>query len=462
MNKRDKSGANLMTEGPVWQKIIFFALPVFWGNLFQQLYNIVDSLVVGNFVGKDALAAVGSSGSLIFMLVGFVGGIYVGAGVVIARYFGAKDTKNMQEAIHTTVAFAVIAGVLLTIVGIVFTPGILRLIKTPESILPNSILYFRIYFSGVLAMTLYNTANGIFQAVGDSKHPLYYLITSSIINVVLDLLFVAVFHWGIAGAAIATVLAQATSAFLGFFRLMRIKEDYRVQFKKIRINKVMLKQVLNMGIPTGLQNSIIAIANVFVQANINSFGASAVAGCGAYSKIEGFGFLPINSFVMAITTFIGQNLGAKKYDRAKKGARFGIVLCVACSELVGLMIYFFAPYFIAAFNNDPEVVAFGTLQAHTVTLFYFLLAFTHSIAGVMRGAGRSKIPMFVMMVCWCIIRITFISIILRFFPQIQSVFWAYPFTWSLSSVVFACFYLFSDWVHAYEKREKTVRNGERI
>lgn len=456
MNKRNNAGANLMTEGAVWKKILYFAMPVFWGNLFQQLYNVVDSLVVGNFVGKDALAAVGSSGSLIFMLVGFVGGIYVGAGVVIARYFGAKDIKNMQEAIHTTVAFAVLAGIGLTAVGIIFTPGILRLMGTPETILPNSILYFRIYFSGVIALTLYNTANGIFQAVGDSKHPLYYLIVSSITNVVLDLLFVAVFKWGIAGAAIATVIAQATSAFLGFYRLMRIKEDYRIQFKKIRINKVMLRQVLNMGIPTGLQNSIIAIANVFVQANINSFGASAVAGCGAYAKIEGFGFLPINSLVMAITTFIGQNLGAKQYDRAKKGARFGILVCVGCSELVGLMIYIFSPYLIAAFNNDPEVVAFGTLQAHTVTLFYFLLAFTHSIAGVMRGAGRSKVPMFVMMVCWCIIRITFISIILRFLPQIQSVFWAYPFTWSLSSVVFACFYFFSDWVHAYERKGKKL------
>ena len=328
----NKSDMNVMTEGPIWKKIVLFALPIMWGNLFQQLYNIVDSLIVGNFLGKDALAAVSSSGSIIFLLVGLFSGIFIGAGVVISRYYGAKDYKNMSLAIHTSIAFALISGFILTVVGILLVPLLLQLMKTPESVLPNSILYFRIYFGGVMAVILYNTSSGIFQAVGDSKHPLYYLIISSITNVVLDLLFVAVLDMGIAGAGYATVISQCISALLGFIRLSRLDTVYRVNWHKITLNPAMLKQILSMGIPSGLQNSIISIANIVVQSNINAFGAMAVAGCGAYSRIEGFGFLPITSFALSMTTFIGQNLGAKKYDRAKKGSIFGIFATTILAE----------------------------------------------------------------------------------------------------------------------------------
>ena len=442
---------NLMTIGPIWKKITLFAMPIFLGNLFQQLYNVVDSLVVGNFVGRDALAAVSSSGSLIFLLVGLFGGIFVGAGVVISRYYGARDLEKVDIAIHTTIAFGIVAGVVLTILGVGLSPFILRLMGTPESVLPNSILYLRIYFSGILSVVLYNTASGIFQAVGDSRHPLYYLIISSIINIVLDLLFVALFHWGVAGAGFATVISQTVSAILALYQLSHRVTEYQVHIKKIRFNIPMLKQVLKMGIPSGLQNSIIAFANIVVQSNINTFGAMAVAGCGAYSKIEGFGFLPITSFALALTTFIGQNLGAKEYARAKRGARFGILTCIVLAELVGLLIYLFAPIFISAFNSDPEVIGFGSLQAHTVTLFYFLLAFSHCIAGILRGAGKSIVPMLVMLVCWCIIRVTYVTIITNIIPHIQVIFWAYPLTWSLSSIVFIIYYLKADWVHGYEK-----------
>ncbi len=442
---------NLMTIGPIWKKITLFAMPIFLGNLFQQLYNVVDSLVVGNFVGRDALAAVSSSGSLIFLLVGLFGGIFVGAGVVISRYFGARDLEKVEVAIHTTIAFGIVAGIVLTILGVGLSPSILRMMGTPESVLPNSILYLRIYFSGILSVVMYNTASGIFQAVGDSRHPLYYLIVSSIINIVLDLIFVAVFHWGVAGAGLATVFSQTVSAVLGFYQLSHRVTEYQVHFKKIHFNLPMLKQVLKMGIPSGLQNSIIAFANIVVQSNINTFGAMAVAGCGAYSKIEGFGFLPITSFALALTTFIGQNLGAKEYTRAKRGARFGILICIVLAELVGLLIYLLAPIFISAFNSDPEVIGFGSLQAHTVTLFYFLLAFSHCIAGILRGAGKSIVPMFVMLVCWCIIRVSYVTIITNIIPHIQVIFWAYPLTWTLSSIVFIIYYLKADWVHGYEK-----------
>lgn len=307
-----------LLSGSIWKGIVSFAIPLFLGNLFQQLYNTVDSLIVGNFLGSDALAAVTSSGSLIFLLVGFFGGISVGAGVVISKYYGAKDLEGLKKAVHTDVAFGLAAGLLLTVVGMFLAPQILVLMGTPESVLPNSIVYFRTYFAGSLAFVMYNIVMGILQAVGDSRHPLYYLIFSSIVNVVLDLLFVGVFRWGVGSAALATVISQAASAALCLIRLVRTQEVYRVRIREIRFHSVLFRQIIGIGLPSGMQNSIISIANIVVQSNINKFGVMAVAGCGVYSKIEGFAFLPITCFAMALTTFIGQNLGAGQYDRAKR------------------------------------------------------------------------------------------------------------------------------------------------
>lgn len=442
----------LLTEGPIWKRMTAFAVPLFLGNLFQQLYNTADSLIVGNFLGSNALAAVSSSGSLIFLLVGFFHGIAIGAGVVIARYFGARQTNELQKAIHTTIGFGILSGLLLTVIGLFLAPRILILMKTPADVLPNSILYFRIYFLGSLPFVLYNNFVGILNSVGDSRHPLYYLIFSSLVNIALDLLFVGIFHMGVGSAAAATIISQFVSAFLCLYRLTRKSpEEYRVSLKKIGLDPYMLRQIISNGLPAGLQNSIISLANVVVQSNINSFGKMAVAGCGAYSKIEGFGFLPITCFSMSLTTFISQNLGAKKYDRAKSGARFGIICSLILAELVGIAIFLAAPKLIGIFNSDPEVIAYGVRQARTVTLFYFLLAFSHCLAGLLRGAGKSLIPMFVMMVCWCIIRVTYITIIVRFIPSIDVIFWAYPLTWTLSSIVFLFFYLKSDWVHSFDK-----------
>ena len=311
-------GSTLMSEGCIWKKITFFALPLFLGNLFQQLYNTADSLIVGNFLGSNALAAVSSSGNLIFLMVGFFNGIAMGAGVVIARYFGAKDVENMQKAIHTTVAFGLVASVVLTIVGVLLAPQMLIWMDTPSNVLPSSITYFRIYFAGSLGLVMYNIFVGILQAIGDSKHPLYYLIISSITNIVLDIVFISVFHFGVGAAAFATILSQFLSAFLCLVLLMRSKESYRLELKKITFHKKHLGMILRLGIPSGIQNSIIAIANVVVQSNINAFGEMAMAGCGAYSKIEGFAFLPITSFTMALTTFVGQNSAVKEYERTKE------------------------------------------------------------------------------------------------------------------------------------------------
>lgn len=441
-----------MTEGKISKKIILFAMPVFLGNLFQQLYSIVDSLVVGNVLGKDALAAVSSSGSLIFLITGFINGIFVGAGVVIARYYGAQNREELSTAVHTTIAFGLIAGIFVTVSGMGLTPWMLKLMGTPSDVLPNSILYFRLYFAGGIGIVMYNTCMGIFQAVGDSRHPLYYLIISSVVNVILELLFVAVLGFGIGGAAIATVIAQFISAILGFVKLMRVDGVHRVSVKQIRIQRKMLISLLKMGIPTGVQNSVIGFANVIVQSNINSFGSVAMAGCGSYTKLEGFAFLPITSFSVSLTTFIGQNLGAKQFERARKGARFGILTGVLLAESVGILLWIFAPVLVRFFNNQTDVITYGVLQSRTEALFYFLLALSHCLAGILRGAGKTTVPMIVMLVCWCAIRITYITIVVKAVPDIQVVFWAYPLTWFLSSVIFLIYYKRADWLHGFAER----------
>ena len=431
----------LMTSGPIAGTIVRFAIPVFLGNMFQQLYNAVDSLIVGNFVGRDALAAVSSSASLIFLFTGLVQGIFIGAGVVIARFFGARETGKVQKAVHTTMAFAFSAGFIMTALGIVITPWILRLMGTPDSVLPNSILYFRIYFAGFLAVVVYNAVTGIMQAVGDSRHPLYYLMISSVLNVILDLLFVAVFKWGIAGAGAATVISQVVSAALGLIRLMRSDTEVRVFPHMVRFDGRMLKEIMRIGMPSGLQNSIISLANVVVQSNINAFGAMAMAGCGSYSKVEGFAFLPVASFTMAITTFISQNLGAKQYARARRGAGVGIICCITIAELIGITINLLAPQLVGMFNADPEVISFGVNMARTTTLFYCMMSYSHCMAAVMRGCGRSMVPMIVMLVCWCVIRVTYITVTVHFIPDIRVVYWAYPITWALSTIVYSAYYL---------------------
>jgi len=448
----------LLTEGTIWKKMISFAFPLFLGNLFQQLYNTADSLIVGNFLGSNALAAVSSSGSLIFLMVGFFNGIAIGAGVVIARYFGARDTENLQKAIHTTVAFGILSGALLTVAGLLLAPRILVLMQTPAEVLPESTSYFRIYFLGSLAFVLYNNFVGILQSVGDSRHPLYYLMFSSLVNIVLDVLFVGVLHFGVGSAAAATVISQFVSASLCLHRLMRKSPpEYTVSWRRIRLNPFMLKLIVQNGLPAGIQNSVISLANVFVQSNINSFGKIAMAGCGSYSKIEGFAFLPVTCFSMALTTFISQNLGAARYDRVKQGARFGILMGISLAELVGVILRTAMPVLIALFNSDPEVIAYGTHQARIITLFYFLLAFSHCAAGIMRGAGKAMVPMLVMLVCWCVIRVSYITVTLRFIPKIEVVFWAYPLTWSLSGIVFLIYLLKGDWMHRKPQSPSAAR-----
>mgnify|MGYP000040765781 CR=1 FL=1 len=450
MAQQNKS--NSLTEGSVARGMLLFAIPIFISNLFQQLYNAADSLIVGNFLGGEALAAVGSSGSLIFLLTGFVNGVALGAGVLIARYFGAKDWESLEKAIHTTVALGLAAGAVLTVVGVILTPQILHWMGTPEDVIGNSVAYFRTYFLGSIAVVMYNVGASILQSVGNSRSPMKYLITASLINIVLDLLFIGVLGYGVAAAAFATIISQSVSAILAFSKLMRSKEAWAVSWRKVRFDGPMLHGVILQGLPSGIQNSVISLANVIVQSNINSFGANAMAGCGAYSKVEGFAFLPVTCFTMAITTFVGQNLGAKQYDRAKKGAKFGILCSISIAELIGITIYTAAPVLIAAFNRDPDVIHYGVMQARTIALFYCLLAFTHCIAAVLRGSGNAAVPMIVLLCVWCLFRVSYITLAVRLIPDIRVIFWAYPLTWSISSVIFLFLFLRGNWVHGFEKK----------
>ena len=445
-----------MTEGTIWKKLVRFAIPLLLGNLFQQLYNAVDSLVVGNFCGNEALAAVSSSGSMQHLLIGFFQGVFIGASVIISRCFGAKDDEGMDEAIHTTVVFSLAMGVILTILGVTFTPTILRWMGTPENVMPNSVTYFRIYCMGLLGMVLYNTTNGIFNALGDSRHPLYYLIISSVTNAVLDVIFVGGFGMGVAGAALATTMGQFLSAILGLIHLMSGKFVVQIKISKLRVNWSVLKNVFLLGLPSGIQNSVNSIANLVVQANINAFGDLAMGGCGSYSKIQGFVFIPVLSMSLALTTYVGQNMGANRPERVKTGIRQGMMISVVMAEIFGIFVFLFAPYLVGMFSKDPAVIAFGVQQARVEALFYFLLAITHACAGTLRGAGKTMIPMSVTLGAWCILRIGYIEGLVRIIPNINVVFSAYPVTWFVSSLVLLWFVKKQNWEENTLKIAKSV------
>jgi len=438
-----------MAEGSIYSGIISFTLPILLSQVFQQLYNTADTLIVGRFLGTEALAAVSSSGNLIFMLISFVMGTSMGAGVVISRFFGAGDKERVSKAIHTNVLVGLISSVFMTVFGVLLTPTFLRWMNVDPAVMPDAVQYFRYYFWGVSTVIMYNVLKGIMNAVGDSKRPLYYLIISSLLNIGLDVLFIGVFRWGVWAAAVATVISQLVSCILCLVHLMQRGHIYTIYIRKLAIHRRALSLILKYGLPSGIQNSVIGFANVIVQSQINSFGMMAMAAFGTYAKIEGFAFLPIMSFTMAITTFVSQNLGAGKKERARKGASFGIITTVIMAELIGIAIYFLAPVLIGLFDSTPEVVALGTTQAHIEALFYGLLALAHAVASVCRGAGRSIVPMIIMLSIWCVFRIGYIYAVMHFFGVIDLIYSAYPITWGLSDIIYLIYYLKSNWAESF-------------
>ena len=372
-------------------------------------------------------------------------GLSVGAGVIISRYFGARNMESLQDSIHTSLALTMTAGIFMTLFGIIFSPTILRWIGTPSDVMSSSVLYLRIYFCGILSVMLYNMGSGILRAVGDSKNPLYFLIVSSITNILLDLLFVIVFDMGIAGVGWATLIAQTISAVLTLLLLIKTKQEYKVTLKKIRFHKDKLIEIIRLGLPSGIQNGVVSFSNVIVQSNINAFGSLAMAGCG-YTKIDGFAILPVMSYSMALTTFTGQNMGAKKYDRVKQGARSGIIMSLLTTIAISALLLIFGEQVLSIFSDNPKVISYGLYMMHVLAPFYIFLAISHAFNGIIRGAGITTIPMIVMITCWCGMRMTWILASVPIFHDIGVVFMGWPLTWAASALWLFLYYKKGNWM----------------
>lgn len=435
-----------MTEGVIWKEMLLFSIPLLIGNLFQQLYNTVDSFVVGNYVGEEALAAVGASTPLSNVIIGLFMGISTGAGILISRYFGAKKDEELHDSIHTFIAFSLIVSVFLTFFGSVMSPIFLGWIKTPANIMEPATLYLRVYFWGVTGLVIYNSGAGILRAIGDSRNPLIYLCISSLINVSLDLLFVIVFDMGILGVAVATLIAQLTSAILVWIHLLRVEDIYQLKMADIRIHRDKLYEIIRLGIPTGIQQTVVSFSNVLVQSYINAFGSAAVAGFSAADKFNAFLSMPTQSFSLTITTFTGQNLGAGRKDRIMEGVRTALILAVGIVIVIGIPTFIYADQLIAFFSPEPMVIMYGARMLRIMVPFYFALSTTSILSGALRGAGLTMVPMIIMISCFTILRQIFLFIMMRINHSIDWVYWSYSVTWISSMVLTLLYSKASQWL----------------
>lgn len=442
----DKQKSTDLLHGGIMKSIFWFSIPLLIGNLFQQLYNTVDSYVVGNFVSKQALAAVGASSPIINMLIGFFMGLSTGAGVVIAQYYGSEDHSRLEKAVHSSAALTIAMSIVLTIVGVIGTNPMLKVVGIPADVFPESSTYLMIYFAGISFNLIYNMGSGILRAVGDSKRPLYFLIITSLINVVLDFLFVKCLHLGVAGAGYATLISQAISSIMVVYVLIKTNDIYKLSLKNIHFHFPILKRIIMIGLPTGLQQSIVSLSNVIVQSYVNAFGSSVVAGYSASIRIDGFVNLPLQSFNMAITTFVGQNIGAKQYDRVKKGTKITMIMTLAVIVAVSGGLYFYGENVLALFNNEPDVIEAGRMMQLAFIPFYIVLPFTQIYSGVLRGAGKSSVPMYIMVFNFVILRQIYLAIITTMTKSVFYVFMGWPITWITCSLMFVIYYHKVKWL----------------
>lgn len=437
-----KKTTNQITEGIIWKQLLFFFFPIVFGTFFQQLYNTIDTVIVGHFVGKEALACVGGSSSqIINLIVGFFTGLSSGASVVIAQFFGAHDKRSLHESLHTAYAFSIFGSILITVVGYLLTPNMLRWMHTPAELIPNSTLYLRIYFLGIIFVFIYNTGSGILRAIGDSKSPLYYLIFCCIINIVLDILFVVVFHLGVLGVAIATLLSQLVSAFLVTWNLMKTNKHLHLNLKEIRIYKKVLHSQLYIGVPAGIQSVMFNITNVFIQSALNRFGTDTVAAWSVYGKLDAIFWMVSGAFGIAITTFVGQNYGAGKKDRVLKSTRICLAMDLTVSILLALFLIFSRNVLFRIFTNDPTVINIGSNMLLLIAPWYIVFIFIEVLSGALRGIGDVIVPMLLTMFGVCILRIIWIFVALKFHPTIDAIIFSYPVTWSLTAILFIAYYL---------------------
>ena len=434
---------NRITEGVIWKPLLAFFFPILLGTFFQQLYNTVDAIIVGNFVSTQALAAVGgATGTIINLLVGFFVGLSAGATVIISQYYGARRVQETMKA----VAMGIIGGLIFMVLGMALSPWALRVMGTPEDVMGYAITYIEIYFGGMIFNLVYNMASGILRAVGDSRRPLYFLILSTLLNVVLDLLFVPVFHWGVAGVGTATIVSQAVSAILVMVVLMRSDDVYRVYLKEIRLDFYILKNIIQIGLPAGLQSVMYNISNILIQSTINTFGTNTVAAWTAYGKIDGFFWMILGAFGTSVTTFSGQNFGAQKYDRIRKSVRICIVMAMGTAVFLSTVLCFWGSYVFQLFTSDGTVVQIGMEILRTIVPFYFTYVCIEILSGCMRGTGDSLIPMIITGLGICVLRIVWIAVMVPQWHAIESVLLSYPITWSITSVLFIIYYLRGGWL----------------
>ena len=429
-----------MTEGNITRHIIMFAFPLLIGNVFQQLYNTVDTWVVGNYVSNEAFSAVGTVGPIINMLIGFFMGLSSGAGVVISQYYGAKRYDEVHDTVHTSLVMTLIMGVIFTGIGLSMTPFMLRLMNTPDNVMPESSAYLTIYFSGMLGLMIYNIGSGILRAVGDSQRPFYFLVVCAVLNTVLDLLFVLVFKMGVEGVALATILSQGVSAVLVIITLMRTDTCIKVRLRDLKINFAMLGKIFRVGIPAAIQMAITSFSNIFVQSYINYFGDNCMSGWTAYAKIDQLLFLPMQSISLASTTFVGQNLGRNLIDRAKEGVKQSLIIAMISTIILMIPVMAFASPVVAFFNSKKEVVEIGTTLLLWLSPFYVLCCFNQIYSGALRGAGNSRAPMIIMLASFVAFRQVYLFIMARICNEIIPIAMSYPAGWLLCSTLTAIYY----------------------
>ena len=441
--KQKTQNINQITEGIIWRQLLLFFFPIVFGTFFQQLYNTIDTVIVGQFVGKAALASVGGSATqLINLVVGFFTGLSSGASVVIAQFFGAKDERSVKESLHTAYAFSILGSIVISALGIGLAPQLLRWMNTPEELLADSTLYLRIYFAGILFVFIFNVGSSILRAVGDSKNPLYYLIACCFINIFLDLLFVIVFHLGVAGVAYATFLSQAISALLVTHKLMTSHSILTLKIRDIRLHKNVLKSQLWIGLPAGFQSVMYSISNVIIQAALNRFGTDTVAAWSAYGKLDAIFWMVSGAIGISITTFVGQNYGARKYDRVHKSVR----ICLGIDSIISLILIVFLMLFrvplFRLFTQDPAVIRIGSDMLALITPCYIFFVFIEVLAGALRGMGDVMIPTLITLLGVCVLRLIWIAVVLQISPTVNAIIYSYPVTWIATAVLFIIYYLY--------------------
>lgn len=439
MNEKKK--VNQITEGVIWKQLLLFFFPIVFGTFFQQIYNTADTIVVGRFVGKQALAAVGGSASQISnLIVGFFVGLSSGAAVVISQFYGAKDKKNVSKALHTAFAFSIATGAFLTVAGIFLTGPALVLMKTPADVMEDSIIYLHIYFGGMIFNLIYNMGASILRAVGDSRRPLYVLIITCLLNIILDLVFVVVFHMGVTGVAAATVVSQVISAMLVTVMLLKTGEIYVLKLNQIRFDRSMLLSVLRIGVPAGLESVMYNISNIVIQVFVNNLGTDTVAAWGTLGKIDALFWMVINAFAISITTFVGQNYGAGKYHRMRKSVRVCMTMSMVGAAALISVMYTFAPWIYSLFTTDSAVIVHGVHMSRFMLPSYFIYVIIGILSGALRGTGKVLVPMILTCGGVCSLRIIWLFTAGQICPGINTIMLSYPVSWSITAILFIVYY----------------------